>query len=200
MNKFVTIGNGNSKLGMAIPNINLPAGMTCRADAPCRKGCYACRGNFMFSNVATAIKNNYEAFCSNSALYFDEIRVRTALNKYVRWHSSGDIINTKYLDGMCAVARANKDTHYLCFTKKYEIVNDYVYSGHEIPENLSIVFSNWGDWKCYNPYNFPTSWVQFKDRDNREIPDTAQKCNGKCAECQYCWHMKNGQSVYFPKH
>ena len=62
MNNFVTIGNRNTKLGMAIPNINLPAGMTCRADAPCRKGCYACRGNFTFSNVATAIKNNYEAF------------------------------------------------------------------------------------------------------------------------------------------
>ena len=37
----ITISNTISKLGGFIPSINLPAGKTCRADAPCQKGCYA---------------------------------------------------------------------------------------------------------------------------------------------------------------
>ena len=200
MNNFVSIGNRNTKLGMSIPNINLPACTTCRPDAPCFKECYARKGNFTFANVKKALEGNYSAFCSNPTLYFDEIRVRTNLNRYVRWHSSGDIPNSKYLEGMCRVARKNKGTNYLCFTKKFELVNDYISSGHRIPKNLSIVFSNWKNWQCENPYNLPTAWVEFPKEENTEIPETAVKCSGKCAECQYCWHMKNGQSVYFPKH
>ena len=97
MAKFVSIGNNNSKLGQAIPSINLPAGVTCRPDAPCRKYCYACKGNFQFPSVRASMVNNYNAFCFNRELYFDDIAKRTALNKFVRWHSSGDIINIDYL-------------------------------------------------------------------------------------------------------
>ena len=86
MNNFVSIGNRNTKLGMSIPNINLPACTTCRPDAPCFKECYARRGNFTFASVKKALEGNYSAFCSNPTLYFDEIRVRTNLKRYVRWH------------------------------------------------------------------------------------------------------------------
>lgn len=196
---FVSIGNNNSKLGCNIPSINLPAILTCRENAPCKKGCYACKGNFLFDSVKKSVNNNYSAFCENSELYFDEIRVRTNLARYVRWHSSGDIPNTKYLEGMCKVARKNSGTRYLCFTKKFEIVNDFISSGHRIPKNLSIVFSNWGNWKCENPYNLPTAEVIFPNMEN-DIPETAVECSGSCAECQFCWHMKKGQTVAFPKH
>ena len=198
MPNFVTIGNNNSKLGHAIPNINLPPVLTCRADAPCKHGCYACRGNFKFPSVKNSLINNYNAFCFNRDLYFNDIATQTALNLFVRWHSSGDIINPEYLEGMCRVARKNRGTKYLAFTKKYEIVNSYLASGKRIPKNLTIVFSNWGDFKCANPYNLPTAYVRLDN--NTHIPTAAVQCNGACNSCQYCWSMKNGQSVVFDKH
>ena len=198
MKNFVSIGNNNSKLGMAIPSINLPAIKTCRENAPCKKYCYACKGNFNFPSVKTSVNNNYNAFIDNSELYFSEIIVRTALCRFVRWHSSGDIINMDYLIGMCKVARKNKGTKYLAFTKKYELVNEYLASGKKIPKNLSIVFSNWDDFKCDNPFNLPTAYVRFNE--NTDIPENAIHCNNKCSECQICWNMKPNQSVVFDKH
>ena len=198
MAKFVSIGNNNSKLGQAIPNINLPAGTTCRPDAPCRKYCYACKGNFQFPSVRASMTNNYNAFCFNRELYFDDIAKRTALNRFVRWHSSGDIINIDYLAGMCKVARVNRGTRYLCFTKQFEIVNSYIASGHKIPKNLTIVFSNWDNFKCDNPYNLPTAYVRLNE--NTCVPAEAVQCNGSCNTCQHCWKMKSGMSVVFDKH
>lgn len=198
MAKFVSIGNNNSKLGQAIPSINLPAGLTCRPDAPCRKYCYACKGNFLFPSVKASLTNNYNAFLFNSALYFEDIANRTTLNKFVRWHSSGDIINIDYLDGMCKVARKNRTTRYLAFTKQFEIVNSYIASGHKIPKNLTIIFSNWDSFKCENPYNLPVAYVRLNESTN--IPAEAVQCNGSCNNCQYCWKMKSGMSVVFDKH
>lgn len=37
----------NSKLGHQIPSINMPT-LTCRADAPCQKGCYAKKATTLF--------------------------------------------------------------------------------------------------------------------------------------------------------
>ena len=198
MANFVSIGNNNSKLGQAIPNINLPAGTTCRPDAPCRKYCYACKGNFQFPSVRASMTNNYNAFCFNRELYFDDIAKRTVLNRFVRWHSSGDIINIDYLAGMCKVARVNRGTRYLCFTKQFEIVNSYISSGHKIPKNLTIVFSNWDNFKCDNPYNLPTAYVRLNE--NTRVPAEAVQCNGSCNTCQHCWKMKSGMSVVFDKH
>ena len=51
----INISTTNSKLGGTIPSINLPAGLTCRADAPCQKGCYAKKGNWIFKNVKESL-------------------------------------------------------------------------------------------------------------------------------------------------
>ena len=125
--QYANVSNTNSKLGAAILSINLPAGITCRADAPCKKsGCYAMKGNWLFPNVRNSLQENLDAYLNNPKLYFESIATQTALARFVRWHSSGDIVNDKYFEGMCKVARKNKEVHYLCFTKKYEIINNYL--------------------------------------------------------------------------
>ena len=198
--QYVKVSNTNTKLGGQIYSINLPAGITCRPDAPCFKGCYARKGNWLYPSVKTSLSNNLNAYNNNSKLYFDSIAAQTALIKYCRWHSSGDIIDVQYFEGMCKVARRNKDTHYLCFTKKYEIVNDYLSQGKRIPKNLSVVLSAWSDWAPKNPYNLPVTYVYGKDFCNELIPADSIPCAGKCENCQACWTLKKGQSVYFKKH
>lgn len=199
--EYVHVSYTNSKLGGQIASINLPAGITCRKDAPCFKnGCYATHGNWLYPNVIQSLASNLKAYQDDPNYYFEYIAIKTKLTKYVRWHSSGDIVDMKYFEGMCKVARKNKDTHYLCFTKKYEIVNEFLAKGKRIPKNLSVVLSAWSDWIPENPYNLPVTYVYGKNFANELIPTDAIPCAGKCEFCQACWTLKKGQNVFFKKH
>ena len=143
MNVYPRISNTVSKLGVGIGTVNLPAVTTCRGDAPCRKGCYACKGNFVYSNVKTSLQKNLDAFVEDADRFFSILdnQLNMVPFKFFRWHSSGDIVNERYLEGMCWLARRHKGTQFLCFTKKYELVNEYLIN-HKKPKNLILVFSN----------------------------------------------------------
>lgn len=135
--------------------------------------------------------------------YFDtiikQLKQPLVIYKYVRWHSSGDIVDIKYLNGMCRVAHNCKQIKFLCFTKKYEIVNEYLSKGAVIPPNLKIVFSGWDEsWHFDNPYKLPVALVRFKN-DKRDF-SKCKECSGKCYECVACWKLKNGQTVVFDLH
>ena len=200
MKQYAKVSNTNSKLGGQIYSINLPPVVTCRSDAPCFKGCYACKGNWLFPNVKNSLNQNLEAYKGNPDLFFESIAAQTALVRFCRWHSSGDIVDMQYFEGMCKVARKNKETHYLCFTKKHEIINEFLSKGKRIPKNLSIVFSAWSNWIPENPYDLPMTYVYGKEFNNELIPKDAIPCGGKCETCQACWTLKKGQHVYFLKH
>lgn len=216
-NRLPVLSVNVTKLGAAIPSINLPPIVTCRPDAPCAKcveeggGCYALRGHWLYPNVRNTVWNNLYAYKTNPKLFFDVIAQQTCMFKFVRWFSSGDIVNMEFFKGMVRVARKNKDVKYLCFTKKYEIVNDYLNAGLRIPSNLKIVFSTWGDFIPENPHNLPMTYVRLNMRGNKEqklkikemndkIPETAIPCTGKCYACQSCWSLKKGQNIVFKKH
>lgn len=201
----INISKTNSKLGGFIPSINLPAGLTCRADAPCQKGCYAKKGNFTYKNVKQSLLNNLEVFNNSPEDYFNQI-INELNNgdityKFFRWHSSGDIVNLEYLKGIIRVAEACPQTKFLCFTKKFILVNMYL-EFKKIPDNLHIVFSAWDkDFKVDNPHNLPVTYVNFKDKNrNADIPEYAIPCVGKCYECKACWSLTKGQSVVFNQH
>ena len=202
----MNISISNSKLGDKIPSLNLPALKTCRADAPCRKGCYALKGNWLFPNVKNSLENNLKEFLEDKEKFFNDIVkfINNGLTtyKYFRWFSSGDIVNLDFFNGMIETAKKCKQTKFLCFTKKFEIVNDYLKNGGKIPNNLKIVFSTWTkDFKVENPFNLPMTYVFFKkEENNADIPNLAIPCKGKCDECLACWNLKKGQSVYFNQH
>lgn len=196
----------NSKLGAKIPALNLPALKTCRADAPCRKGCYALKGNWLYANVKNSLENNLNDFLNDSNKFFNDI-VNFLNNdlttyKYFRWFASGDIVNENFLTGMVEVAKKCKNTKFLCFTKKFEIVNNYLKQGNKLPNNLKIVFSAWTkDFKVENPYNLPMAYIFFKKAENNaDIPEIAIPCKGGCENCLACWGLRKGQSVYFNQH
>lgn len=195
----------NSKLGHQIPSINMPAIKTCRADAPCKSICYANKGNYRYTKIQEGLQARLDLFINDSDKFFNTIISELSgltTYKYVRWHSSGDIVNYKYLEGMTKVAKAIPETKFLCFTKKFNLVNLYLSLGHEIPNNLHIVFSAWDkDFIVDNPNNLPVTYVNFKDKTkNANIPETAIPCMGDCQRCLACWELQKGQSVYFNQH
>ena len=113
----------------------------------------------------------------------------------------GDIIDEYYLENMIKIAKKCKGTKFLAFTKKFELVNEYLNS-HILPNNLKIVFSAWDKtFKVENPHNLPVAYVNFKKEENNpKIPELSIPCSGKCYECLACWTLKKGQSVVFNQH
>lgn len=200
----VKISRSNSKLGI-IPSVNISPVITCRAGAPCAKYCYAMKGRFRFSGVKDGMAANYELYQKDPARYFDEIRSSIdngfVSYSYFRWHAAGDIVDEQYLRGMIQVANSLPRTSFLAFTKKYELVNWYIANVGDIPSNLNIVFSAWGDLKFENPYSLPVAYVRFKEPSmNVAIPATAVECSGNCTTCLKCWGIKTGESVVFNIH
>lgn len=221
MNAYPHLSGNNSKLGKLVAGLNLPALITCRPDAPCRKTCYACHGRFnMFKNIKEALMNNLKAYLDNPEYFFEKIIIEMKMSGYrwFRWHSSGDIPNYDYLMGMIHVAEKLPDVQFLCFTKKYEIVNSYLDLHKEFPKNLHMVFSRWGEYPVPNPYELPEAHIRFKKENgienNSVIPADAHICEGgkevipghkyTCSNCVNvtgnCWKMKSDESVVFGQH
>ena len=202
----IKISTTNTKLGYQIPSISLLPQCSCRKDAPCAHGCYGKRGNFTYKAAQEAQRHNYDCYVEDSDGYFNEIisYLNDALisYKYFRWHTVGDIVDYNYFLGMIRVAQKCKQVKFLCFTKKFDIVNDYMKHNGKIPNNLKIVFSAWHKaFKVDNPFNFPIAYVFFKKQElNPDIPDMAIPCGGHCPECLACWSLKKGQSVFFNQH
>lgn len=200
----VRISKTNSKLGV-IPSVNIPPVVSCRKNAPCSGKCYAMRGRFRYPIVREAMENNLNIYKEDPRRYFSEIQSAISDGivsySYFRWHAAGDIVDDEYLRGMVRVALNLPSTQFLAFTKKYEMINDYVRAGNAIPSNLNIVFSAWGQLKFDNPYNFPVAYVRFKDPvSNMNIPRDAEECSGNCTTCLKCWEIGRGESVVFNIH
>lgn len=194
-----------SKLGPSIPSVNLPPGLTCDLRCGCAKKCYARKGRFAFKHVKELLQRNYDVWINDPEGYERDVKCAAYTARFFRFHSAGDIPDPNYLRMMVRVARECPNTSFLCFTKKYGIVNDFI--EHEgiaaLPKNLNIVFSAWGLFLPENPYNLPVAYIRFKKQETY-IPTNALPCSGYCGECvqtgRSCWDLKTGESVVFNEH
>lgn len=125
------------------------------------------------------------------------------MSRFFRFHVSGDIPDSVYFAHMIEVAERNPHCEILCFTKKYEIVNQHLGFGGVIPINLHIIFSGWQGLTMNNPYNLPEAHVLYRDGSTTAKKD-AKSCGGNCTECAItdggCWSLKNNEQVVFDEH
>lgn len=125
------------------------------------------------------------------------------LSRFFRFHVAGDIPDDVYFLRMVMVAERNSHCEILCFTKKYDIVNDYISSGKTLPQNLHIVFSVWRGYEQSNPHSFPEAHVRYKDGSTTARAD-AKECGGNCVNCARtddgCWKLAHGEQVVFNEH
>ena len=203
MADMLKVSHSNSKLGDNIPSVNLQPCRSCRPDAPCAKLCYGKHGRFVFPNVQNTLNNNSDLWDQNPEAFEVQAVAAAFTAKFFRWHSTGDIVSPAYFEMMVRVAKKCKDTQFLCFTKQYEIVNEYMKS-RKLPKNLHVVLSAWGNWIPENPNNLPMAYIRFKNGVTTHIPETAFECSGFCGKCvqseKHCWNMKRGESVVFNQH
>lgn len=198
----VKISAGNSKLG-SIPSVSLPAGVTCRKDCECFKKCYAQKLERMRPSVRNAYQHNLTLLKKSPDIYWREVEASIMMSRFFRFHVSGDIPDNVYFAHMIEIAERNSHCEILCFTKKYDIVNEYLEFGGEIPKNLHIVFSGWVGLEMDNPYLLPEAHVRYKEGTTTAKP-TAKECGGNCTECLLteggCWSLQSGEQVVFDEH
>lgn len=197
----VKISQRNTKLG-SIPSVSLPAVVTCR-ECDCHQKCYARKLERLRPAVRNAYRHNLEVLRNDPDTYWREVEAAIMLTRFFRFHVSGDIPDDKYFDRMVEVAERNQHCQILCFTKKYEIVNDYIADNWAIPDNLRVIFSAWDNLPVDNPYNLPVAYVRFRD-GHTDAPEKAINCGGNCSECAStdggCWTLEVGEAVVFDEH
>lgn len=198
----VVISAGNNKIGNTL-NVSLPPVITCGNCSGCMKYCYDIKACLQYNNVRKARAKNYVVLCNDFRKYFDDIEKalnKRKANKFFRWHVSGDIPSIEYFREMVRIAIMHEDFRFWTYTKRYDIVNEYVrkYGRESIPENLSVMFSEWQGMPMINPYNFPEFRVILK---GQEKPNGVKWCCGNCNTCiRACSHCVKGETVYCMEH
>lgn len=199
-NQKVSISNGNAKMG-AIPSVSLPPCTTCNPLAPCFKKCYAVKLARRYPTVKTAYERNLDILTSSPESYWAQVKGAAMTTRFFRFHVSGDIPSSAYFAQMVQLATECPHTNFLAFTKQYNIVNEFLANVGRLPQNLKVIFSNWGEWKCYNPFALPTCEVILK---GSEPLDNWKICGGNCTECACrgvgCWELKAGETIAIYEH
>lgn len=200
------VSAGNMKLG-AIMNISLPPVVTCHNCSNCKHYCYAVRSYNRLPDTAAAWNDNYMLFLTDPIEYFRSISKAVKMQRFFRWHVSGDIVNRDYFRNMIYVAKDNPNCEFLAFTKAYEIVNAVLDNGTEIPSNLHILFSAAPGNDMPNPHRLPECHINFEDPTKNTYKGGAgyeHHCNGNCTECVIngcgCFFLKNGDVTIIDQH
>lgn len=197
----ISISTANKKMG-GISSVSLPSVVTCR-ECACQQKCYARKLERLRPSVARAYKRNLDILKNDSDTYWREVEAAVMLSRFFRFHVSGDIPDNQYLLRMVHVAQRNQHCHILCFTKKYELINDYLASGEVFPENLHMILSAWKGLEMKNPFMLPEAHVRYRDGSTTARAD-AKDCGGNCSECACtddgCWTLKSGEQVIFNEH
>lgn len=124
----IKVSNGNAKLGN-ISSISLPTGVTCGSDCECQKKCYAKKLERMRPSVRKAYQHNYQVLKCIPDTYWREVEASIMMSRFFRFHVSGDIPDSDYFRRMVKIGKANQHCDILCFTKKFDIVNEYLKHG-----------------------------------------------------------------------
>lgn len=197
----VKISAGNTKMG-AIPSISLPSLVTCIRCA-CNEKCYAHKLERLRPNVLHSYQTNLRILREDPGVFWREVEGAIMLNRFFRFHVSGDIVDDDYFQHMVDIASRQSHCEILCFTKKYDIVNRFLSSGSTLPPNLHLFFSAWIGLQMVNPFSLPEAHVRYRDGTTTARADAAL-CSGNCAECARtsggCWTLQNGEQIVFYEH
>ena len=150
--------------------------------------CYARKGRFRFGVVKNAMYRRLDSILNPLWVnVMAELIWRTG-DGYFRWHDSGDLQSTDHLGRIVAVCLETPEVMHWLPTREYQIVQNYIIEGGEIPENLNIrVSAHMVDGPAPAIIGFTGSIVS-----SGEPPEGVHTCpaplqEGKCGDCRACW-------------
>ena len=202
MMKEFHFSRGNLKLNKDILIWNLPAIKTCPASSPeCRKFCYALKAQRSYPNCLPSRERNLEFskrkdFVEQIVSYLKKRKETT-----IRWHESGDIYNSKYLESLKEIARRLPNKIFYAYTKSYYLRDFW----KNIPDNLILIQSVESRFPQLIKWEENTARVI---KDESEVKPNEYLCTYgsenelKCGlECKYCMQKGRGKiHVCFIQH
>ena len=179
----VSITKGNSKVPAW--NVSTAPILTCANCGGCMWYCYDVRDALRYGNVLDARARNTAIMRYDRAEYFrqiESIMTPRRRNKAFRWHVGGDIPDAAYFAEMIEIARRHPDWLYWTYTKRYNVVNEYLntHGTDSLPENFRIMMSEWRGMTMQNSFSLPEFRVIFK---GEKAPNGVWICPGACAVC-----------------
>ena len=180
----------NRKIGKAL-NVSLPPVLSCPNCAGCMRECYDVR-DCRYKNVLNARARNMSILSRDMGKYFrdiiDAIKHHPSFRAF-RWHVGGDVppgaSGAEYVRNMMDIARMFPGVRFWTYTKNYRAYNEYVRThggsiASAIPENMSVMFSEWRGIPMENPYGFPEFKAYY---DDELAPEGVMECTGDCRVC-----------------
>lgn len=178
----VRFSYGNRKIGKTL-NISTAPIITCGNCDKCLHECYDIKACMQYDNVLQARSINTAILFENRDEFFRQIDqkiTRRKVNKFVRFHVAGEIIDSDYLWRIIMIAIAHPEATIWTYTKMYDLVNAYIKFHGQLPANLHIMFSEWDGVPMNNPYGMPTFKAIPKDHE----PLPYFRCPGNCDYCK----------------
>ena len=224
----ISLVNGNHKVGKGIwcfntlpgdkplsnstkgqlTNIHGTCGGCCEG---CKGSCYAIRdGKFHSNSCIPAWGRNTLIARNNIDGMFRQIKAELLMNKakVLRWHSSGEIINYNYLLHMVKLAVEMPNVQFYCYTKRFNLVEQYLKEFKKFPKNFVVNISVWHDnAKGYDFKNL--NWFVFDDGTDpkvakmRHCPAVDKNGNSTgvtCGECGWCFSGNKGRRTAVYEH
>lgn len=210
---------GNSKTGKPVGSFNFPVEQTCNHKCECykSKACYACGGFYQMPDNMRLYAENLRAFLTmDSESFCNEFCEKLAKNgnKKFRYFTIGDIVNSRFFECMIENARRMPQVKFWSYTKKYNIVNNWVKANgiENFPRNLKIIFSHWMNengsyFPMENPYHFPTSeFIPYgkeylADSVTHICPCSNPDIISTCDTCEKpCYELNFGESMALLEH
>ena len=191
----VSISAGNDKIGHAW-NVSLLPIITCRRCSECKYYCYDVNDSLRYgdgdaNNTIKARAKNTIIFMKDRARFFAEIEAhisRRRAHKFFRFHVGGDIMDTAHALAIIDLAHRHADWRFWTYTKNFAAVNEAIDIVNArrgltkgMPENLTIMFSDWRGMEMDNPHGMPEFRVVFK---NDTVRPASYYCPGNCDICK----------------
>ena len=175
------VSTGNKKIGKVL-NVSLAPIVTCGNCSKCMFYCYDIKAVLAYPTVLRARARNTAIFRMNRNVYFEKlyrVMARRKTNKFLRFHVSGEIVDYDHFNRMVKTAIDFPDFKIWTYTKMYWVVNEWIRKNGQLPENFSVMFSEWNGVKMDNPYNLPVFRCAFNESDK-----VGMECPGNCDVCK----------------
>jgi hypothetical protein len=204
----------NTTLG--VPTWNIPAGRTCTGrSAWCAEHCYACHGNFLYSNVQAAHARNWaqtedlETFIADMTA--ECMRWAAKGHKRIRIHSSGDFYSVDYFRAWMDIANACPDLEFFTYTRTWRVgaeMRAVLSEARDVP-NLTLWWStdesmSADEVRVAEESGSPVAYILDQLGSYSKLMP-APNCEkqvidgANCASCGKCFH-KTQRSVTFIAH
>ena len=142
-------------------------------------------------NMQNALQRNSDAL-SLEELHDNDIPIINQL--YMRFNAHGELINEMHIKNLFKICFKNPRVNFALWTKRKDIVIQYINKIGTKPSNLKLIFSNSIINTIVEPPTYFDSTFNNVDSDNMK---DKQNCTGqKCIDCLLCYtHNKTKHIV-----